>query len=309
MKTSMNNPLVTVNILSYNRKDELRNTLTKVYEQDYKNIEVILVDNASTDGTPEMVEKEFPNVKLIKLNKNIGIAGWNKGFEAAKGEYVLVLDDDSYTENGAVSEALRMFEKDNKIGVVAFTVYNSTFDFYETNGWSGELFAFVGCGALIDKKKIDEVGYFDENIFLYLHELEFTARFWDAGFKTLFCEKCRAIHSQSLKARGNEKNPFAGKYRYKHFFRSMSFFLLTKFSFPQCCFVFTKWALNRLIIAVRYFYFRTFLTEFFRVLFSFPNYLKNRKVLKRHTQNFYRYGNVFALVDRDYFPNFKRESE
>ena len=85
-------PLVTVNILSFNRKDELRNTLTKVYEQDYKNIEVIVVDNASSDGSPEMVKNEFPKVQLIQLEKNIGIAGWNEGFEIAKGEYVLVLD-------------------------------------------------------------------------------------------------------------------------------------------------------------------------------------------------------------------------
>ena len=89
-------PLVTVNILSYNRKDELRNTLTKVYEQDYKNIEVIVVDNASNDGSSEMVIKEFPNAQLIQLEKNIGIAGWNEGFKVAKGEYILVLDDDSY---------------------------------------------------------------------------------------------------------------------------------------------------------------------------------------------------------------------
>ena len=53
----MNNPLVTVNILSFNRKNELRHTLTKVFEQDYKNIEVIVVDNASSDGTQEMVKK------------------------------------------------------------------------------------------------------------------------------------------------------------------------------------------------------------------------------------------------------------
>jgi len=53
------NPLVTVNILSYNRKDELRVTLQKVFEQGYKNVEVIVVDNASADGTPEMVELRF----------------------------------------------------------------------------------------------------------------------------------------------------------------------------------------------------------------------------------------------------------
>ena len=70
-------PLVTVNILSYNRKDDLRNTLTKVFEQDYKIIEVIVVDNASSDGSCEMVESEFPQVKLIRLKEIIGIAGWN----------------------------------------------------------------------------------------------------------------------------------------------------------------------------------------------------------------------------------------
>ncbi len=92
----MNNPLVTVNILSFNRKEELRITLTKVFEQDYKNIEVIVVDNSSSDGSQKMVREEFPSVNIIELNENIGIAGWNKGFEIAKGKYVLVLDDDSY---------------------------------------------------------------------------------------------------------------------------------------------------------------------------------------------------------------------
>ena len=105
----MNNqfPLVTINILSYNRKDELRITLQKVFEQDYKNIEVVVVDNASTDGAPEMVEQDFPQVKLIRLKKNIGIAGWNEGFKAAKGEYVLVLDDDSYPLNNSIENGLK----------------------------------------------------------------------------------------------------------------------------------------------------------------------------------------------------------
>ncbi len=71
------NPLVTVNILSFNRKDELRNTLTKVYEQDYKNIEVIVVDNASSDGSAEMVKNEFPEVQLIQLAKKY----WNRRME------------------------------------------------------------------------------------------------------------------------------------------------------------------------------------------------------------------------------------
>ena len=105
---------VTVNILSHNRKNELRHTLTKIYEQDYKNIEIIVVDNASSDGTPIMVETEFPEVKLIKLYKNIGIAGWNKGFEVASGEYILVLDDDSYPGSDTINKALNCIRSEER---------------------------------------------------------------------------------------------------------------------------------------------------------------------------------------------------
>jgi len=106
-----NQPLVTVNILSYNRKDELRNTLTKVFAQDYKNIEVIVVDNASSDGSSEMVKNEFPSVQLIQMEKNIGIAGWNEGFKIAKGDYVLVLDDDSYPEEQSIQKNSKYFKQ------------------------------------------------------------------------------------------------------------------------------------------------------------------------------------------------------
>ncbi len=300
-------PLVTINILSYNRKETLRITLQKVFEQDYENIEVIVVDNASPDGAPQMVAEEFPWVKLIRLEKNIGIAGWNRGFESANGEFVLLLDDDSHPEKDAIAEGLKLFKEDESIGIVAFNIFNSTFAFNETNGWSGNLWAFVSCGALIEKKKLEEVGYFDENIFIYLNELELAARFWDAGYKTVFCEKCHVVHSQSLKSRGGAKNPFASKYRYKHFFRSMSYFLLTKFPFPQCCAAFGKWILNRLIVALGFFYPVTFVSEFLRTVFSIPLYLKNRQILSLQTQRFYRYGNFFPLIDRDFFPDFKRE--
>jgi GT2 family glycosyltransferase len=306
-KRKINNPLVTVNILSFNRKDELLNTLQKVYEQDYKNIEVIVVDNASTDGSPEMVESEFPEVKLIRLNENIGIAGWNKGFEEAKGEYVLVLDDDSYPEKGAIKRAVEVFKKNENVGIVAFIIYNFTFGFYETENWTDEPFAFVGCGALISKEKLDKVGYFDENIFIYLNELDLTARFLDKGYRTLLCKECLAIHSQSLLSRKGFKNPFANKYRYNNFFWSMSYFLLTKFSFPLVLLPFGKWLLNRLIIILRYFYFIPFLKGIFTIVIKMKVIFKNRQPLKKTTQKFYKNGNFFPFVDRDFYPQFKRK--
>ena len=150
------NPLVTVNILSFNRKDELRNTLTKVYEQDYKNIEVIVVDNASSDGSSEMVKSEFPEVQLIQMTKNIGIAGWNEGFKVAKGEYVLVLDDDAYPAKNAITLSLDEFESDDTLACITLNLIDvNTKDFYCGNWlpkdkknrmvWP----VFIGCGFIV----------------------------------------------------------------------------------------------------------------------------------------------------------------
>jgi len=115
------NPLVTVNILSWNRKEDLRESLIELKKTTYPNIELIVVDNASTDGSPEMVEREFPYVKLIKMPKNIGIAGWNIGFEKANGKYIMVLDDDSYPAPDAIELMVEEFEKaDEDVGIIAF---------------------------------------------------------------------------------------------------------------------------------------------------------------------------------------------
>lgn len=193
---SENLPLVTVNILSFNRRDELRHTLTKVYEQDYKNIEVIVVDNASSDGSPEMVEKEFPNVILIKLDKNIGIAGWNKGFEIAKGEYVLVLDDDSYPDEKTIHCAIEVFNTDSQIAVVACSIFNTELNKFETESYNRDKeYRFIGCGAFLVTQTVKELGYFLDELFLYVHEIEFCMRVIDKNYKVVFTPKAKIIHN------------------------------------------------------------------------------------------------------------------
>src|SRR4051794_16334601 len=92
-------PLVTVAILAYNRRDALAVTLDKVLgELDHPadRLEVIVVDNASDDGTAEMVRERFPSVTVIRNEENVGIGGWNRAFEAGRGDWFLVLDDDCY---------------------------------------------------------------------------------------------------------------------------------------------------------------------------------------------------------------------
>lgn len=198
-----NNPLVTVNILSYNRQDELRNTLTKVYEQDYKNIEVIVVDNASKDGSPVMVKSEFPSVKLIRLEKNIGIAGWNEGFRLAKGEYVLVLDDDAYPEHNAISKALEEFIDDGKIACITFNMYDVETSKFVNDHWSpSELKSdtkffwpvFIGCSAMFSRRNNNFENIMPSNYFIYQHELPVSADIYRNGYKILFNREIIAYH-------------------------------------------------------------------------------------------------------------------
>jgi GT2 family glycosyltransferase len=297
----MNNPLVTVNILSYNRKDELRNTLTKVYEQDYNNIEVIVVDNASIDGSPEMVETEFPDVKLIKLKKNIGIAGWNKGFEEAKGEYVLVLDDDSYPENGTICAGVKLLKNDNSIAVVGFTVFNYFFqiienkeDYNKSQGKIIKTVGFIGCGALINTRTFLQLKGFDESIFLYYNEIEFSIRAIDAGYKILFDPHHKVIHSYSHNGRGqmNLERLIINKRRFEHTFRSYYLFLFYNFSIIYFIKYLIKLILSKFYVAIKLRY----LFSFTKILFSLPfitiKVRHKRKPKKIITQQMYKYGNL-----------------
>ncbi|HPI36511.1 MAG TPA: glycosyltransferase [Ignavibacteriaceae bacterium] len=297
---SENLPLVTVNILSFNRIDELRHTLTKVYEQDYKNIEVIVVDNASSDGSPEMVEKEFPSVILIKLDKNIGIAGWNKGFEIAKGEYVLVLDDDSYPEKDATNKSITYFKKNIDVDIIAANIFNNRLKTYETNYFNENPLFFVGCGAYIRKNIINSIGYFNELIFIYLHELDYCLRVYNNNNRIVLLREVVIYHDQDLnRIYWKNNDPYRSSFRFYHYFISYSIILIQRFSYQSMVKYLTKWFFNRLIVAIRF----NFLKEFFlALLFLTLNIRKitlNREVVSIQTQQFYNHGNI-PLFDKDF---------
>ena len=287
-----NDPLVTVNILSFNRKDELRFTLTKVYEQDYRSIEVIVVDNASSDGSCEMVEKEFPKVILIKLEKNIGIAGWNEGFNKAHGEYVLVLDDDSFPENGTIRSGISDFLSDDKLGIVGFKIFNHTLNIFENDEFNSSnkkeyALGFIGCGAILKKDLFFKVGGFNKHIFLFYHEYEFSARLINAGYKILFDPVSTVLHQ--INAKGSKDNIINGS-RFYHYFLSYAVFLLDNFYLYISVFFIFKLIVSNLLVAFKLKYFK----EYFSCLKNLPGIFINSRSSKKlsfETQKLYRFGN------------------
>lgn len=120
-----------------------------------------------------MVKKEFPDVQLIQLEKNIGIAGWNEGFKVAKGEYVLVLDDDSYPIINTIRIGIIKLMNENKIGIIACNiVIGSQFDLESASVYDElekSVNSFVGCGAIIRRNVLETIGGFESELFLYFH--------------------------------------------------------------------------------------------------------------------------------------------
>lgn len=189
-------PLVSVNILAYNRRDEIRQTLTELQSVDYpaEQLEILVVDNASTDDTKEMVECEFPDVKVIRVEPNRAVAGWNAGFEAGRGEYFLVLDDDSAPQSG-LKDAIAFLQHNPKVGILACQIVGGPFT---TQEWkSEECIGFIGCGALIRRGVIEKIGGFASWIHLYTHEWEFGLRALDAGFEIRYFDECVVRHRAS----------------------------------------------------------------------------------------------------------------
>jgi GT2 family glycosyltransferase len=199
MTTINPEPLVTINILSYNRRDQLRTTLTKIYGQEYSNIEVIVVDNNSEDGSGDMVEREFPLAILIRRKSNNGIGGWNDGFQIARGEYICVLDDDCHVEGRTIKTSIEKI-RDGVADIISYHVVDPSTRYSFTLYFPFGIFLFWGCAVIMSKKVIDRLGGFDENIFLYQHESEYMLRAIKYGFRHQILMSEMAYHRKDPSA-------------------------------------------------------------------------------------------------------------
>ena len=190
-------PLVTAVFLARDRKDELRESLCRMLtESGYPSdrLELIVVDNASSDGTADMVRGEYPGVTFVETGANLGAPGWNQGFRIAHGDYILILDDDAYLPPGALEEAARA-AREQDAGLVSFTIVSSYDESYRFNDYyTTGLLSYWGCAALVSRTALDELGGYDPNIFIWGNELEFTMRLLDKGFVHLHMPDVVAVH-------------------------------------------------------------------------------------------------------------------
>lgn len=223
---------VSVVVVSWNTRDILWDCLESVYAQTKDvSIEVIVIDNASADGSPEMVKRDFPKVCLIENADNRGFAaGNNQGMRLAAGRYVLLLNSDTIVLDNAIDKTVAFADRNPRAAVVGCRVLNRDrtlqptcfmhpsllnmflFATYLNKLFPGSHFfgrermtwwkrddvrdveVVTGCFMLVRRAAIDQVGLMDESFFIYGEETDWCFRFRQAGWKSLFMPQAEIIH-------------------------------------------------------------------------------------------------------------------
>ncbi len=185
-------------IVNYNRREDILLTISKtkdIIRYDPDNFEIIIVDNASTDGSGAAIKTQHPDVILLENKINIGAPAWNFGFARAKGEYFIILDDDSQIDDG-LEKAFLYLDNQPEVGVLALNITGGAF---QTNKWNNfdEYAGFIGCGAILRKELYEKIGGYADWIFLYTNEFEYAIRCKQAGYKIIFFADCHVTHRTS----------------------------------------------------------------------------------------------------------------
>ena len=223
---------VSVIIVAWNVRQLLHDCLKSVYEKMRDiDFEVIYVDNASEDGSVDMVKEQFAEVRIIENDKNEGfIKANNQGIELAKGRYVLLLNSDTILLDNAIAKTVRFADANPDAAVFGCKVLNpdrtiqrtcfmypsvlnmflaatylykifpkSRFFGREHMTWWGfdearQVETICGCFSLVRKEAIDQVGLMDERYFVYGDDPDWCYRFKKAGWKVMFTPDGRIIH-------------------------------------------------------------------------------------------------------------------
>lgn len=218
----MEDPLVSIIILNYNGKQFLHNCLFSVENQTYKKIETLVVDNASQDASFECVS-DFPWARLVKNEENYGYAkGNNRGVGSAKGEFLLILNNDTELFPDMIEKLVRSYEEKSIVAPAQILMVNKETD---QVGWAGsgmdifgfpyadrnpkktKLFYSDGSAIFLKKKDFVDLGMFDEALFMFQEDIDFSWRAQMRGFKIIQCWEAKYYHySGGAAIGGGSKN-------------------------------------------------------------------------------------------------------
>lgn len=216
---------VSVIIVSFNTAQLLRECLLSLKNANtQKDLEIIVVDNASNDSTVEMVKTEFPNVTIIANTENVGFGkANNQGLEKATGEFIFLLNPDATVQNNTIQELVDFSQTHPDVGIVAPQLLNndgsiqpSCFRLPKVSGAIKEYFfgmkgayskyfpnttkpqpveAVVAAAMLLPRSVIKKLSVlFDEKFFFYYEDIDLCRRIQKLGLKIFYLQHAKVVH-------------------------------------------------------------------------------------------------------------------
>ncbi len=218
----MSDPFVITVILNTNRREDTLACIDSLAGSSYKNHKIMVLDNASTDGSATAIRAAFPDVQIIELTENLGYAGNNNvgiiEAVAQEADWVFVLNEDTILDPECLAEMVRTGERDPKIGIVGPMVYHyDEPDLIQSAGgalsanWDSQHIAqneedrgqfpqphlvdwISGCAIMVRTNVIEAVGPLDERFFYYWEETEWCLRAGRAGWQVMHVPAAKLWH-------------------------------------------------------------------------------------------------------------------
>ncbi|WP_123054655.1 glycosyltransferase family 2 protein [Clostridium sp. JN-1] len=233
-------PLVYIILVNYNGYKDTIECVNSLKRTSYNNYKILIVDNASTNNSLEVLKQTLNDCIIIESKKNLGFAGGNNlGIKSAlknNADYVLLLNNDTLVEPNFLNNMINSFNKDDRIGLVGCKImYYPEKDKIWYGGGKIDWFKFIGihlgnkevdkeqydvekeidfmtgCCMLIKRDVFEKIGFLCEDYFMYFEDDDFCVRVNDAGYKIWYNPKAVIYHKVGLSG-GGEESPFSIKW-------------------------------------------------------------------------------------------------
>jgi GT2 family glycosyltransferase len=285
------NPRLSVVVLTHNRVELLRRTLESVRAQGFDDLEVVVVDNASQDGTGAMVRTEFPEAFFIGLDENSGIRGRNMGFRAARGPLILSLDDDiELTMEGTFERIIDRFESQQDLGALTLKICEDpeVSEFASHHWWHAPPREMAQerefptehvneAAVAFRAEALSRCGYYYDQLFWGGEEWDLVLGMMDEGFEVRYFP-VPVLHMAprgSLNQRADPRHVLLVRNRCWIAMRRFPLLTALAFSIPRLM----LWAAR----SVRYGYARQYLSGLSSLLRAVPSLLRERAPISKST--------------------------
>ncbi|MCC6950239.1 MAG: glycosyltransferase [Phycisphaerales bacterium] len=194
-------------VVSHNRRHALARTLHELAALGLFDAgEVIVADNASTDGSPAMVRTEFPRAAVLELSENLGVEAYNLAAAAARGDTLLILDDDSWPDGPSLRAAQGALATRPELAAVTLLPVHPSTQLPEwSHGPEHEAFPLMGCGNLIRAAAWRALGGYEPSYFLYRNDTDLALRLLATGRGIAFDPAWVVWHDSPAARRKSER--------------------------------------------------------------------------------------------------------